>query len=270
MQEPRIERSAIRATLAVREAALLKFFARKRPTVQEITPDVFMGDHGPSIFFVASLQMLPFSHEPDSAPSFHAIIDELGFGPSWLSRFSSEPPRASKFDMWCTDRFFSAHSSKSRGSSLASVEIDEARVYDGRMRSELDYTGFSVSLTLREEVFRPFLKYLASRASPESFRTLMFAVCMPSKPFAFPELRGNPDPWGYDPSGYSYTGERKAIKRFKVDEFSVAIVEYKTPHIEWSPGSAVYERYNVLSASVARMERSPDGANESGPKWPTR
>jgi hypothetical protein len=228
---------------------LWKFFARKRPTVQEITPDVFMGDHGPSIFFVASLRMLPFSFEPNSAPYFHANIDELGFGPSWLSRFSSEPPRASKFDMWCTDRFFFAHSGKSRGSSLASVAIDEVRVYDGRMRSELDYTGFSVSLTLREEVFRPFLKYLVSWASAEEFRPPMFAVRMPSKPFAFPELRGNPDPWGCDPSGgYSYTRELRAIKRFKVDEFSVAILEYKTPHIKWSPGSAVYERYNILSA----------------------
>jgi hypothetical protein len=232
-------------------ATLLKFFARTRPAVQEITPDVFMGDHGPSIFFVASLQMLPFSQEPNSALSFRASINEFGFGPSWLRRFSSEPPRASQFDMWCTDRFFSAHSGKSRGGSLASVEIDEARVYDGRMRSELDYTGFRVSVTLREEAFRPFLTYLVSRESAEKLRSPMFAVRMPSKPFAFLELRGNPDVWS---GGFSYTRKLKPIKRFKVDEFSVAILEYKTPHREWSPGSAVYERYNVLSAQQQWLE----------------
>jgi hypothetical protein len=30
--------------------------ARKRPAVQEITPDQFMGEHGPSMFFVGRLQ----------------------------------------------------------------------------------------------------------------------------------------------------------------------------------------------------------------------
>ena len=53
----------------------------------------------------------------------------------------------------------------------------------------------------------------------------MFAVRMPSKPFVFPELRGNPDVWSGE---FSYTRELKPIKQFKVDEFSVAILEYKT------------------------------------------
>ena len=93
--------------------------------------------------------------------------------------------------------------------------------------------------------------YLVSRGSAEKLRSPMFAVRMPSKPFVFPELRGNPDVWS---GGFSYTRELKPIKRFKVDEFSVAILEYKTPHIERSPGSAVYERYNVLSARRQWLE----------------
>jgi hypothetical protein len=51
----------------------------------------------------------------------------------------------------------------------------------------------------------------------------------------------------------------KVIKRFKVDEFSVAMVETKTPYINPytdPPGWAVHERYNVLSARKFFMARN--------------
>jgi hypothetical protein len=225
---------------------LRAIFARERPAVREITPDEFMGEHGLSMFFVARLSMLPeFPNELNSVSYFHATIDELGFGRSWLSRFSAEPPKDPRFGGWTTDRFFFAQSSKGRGNSLARVEIDEANVYDQQMRVELDYTGFRVSVTLNEETFRHLLEYVAARASWEEFRAPVFAVRMPSKPFVFPDRRGSPEYWL---GGNSYTKNLRAIGRFKPDEFSVAIVECKTPYIKWSPGSTVYERYNVLSA----------------------
>ena len=243
---------------------MLEFFTRKRPTVQEIGPDIFMGKNGPSIFFVGRLEV--FWRSPDelnSLPYFRANIDELGFGESWLSRFSSEPPRAPQgssldgsvefLDVWCQDRFFFAQSGKSRRNSLASVDIKEKKVYDHRMRGDIDYTGFMVSVTLSEEAFRPFLKYVGALASLEDFRGPMFAVRMPSRPFTFPDLRRIPNPWAY--AGTSIN-DLKVIRRFKVDEFSVAIVEYKIPYIKWSPGSTIYERYNVLSAKNFFMVRN--------------
>jgi hypothetical protein len=131
------------------ETALFGLFARKQLTVREITPDAFMGENAPSMFFVASFTMPPeFASELNSRSNLYGAIDELGFGESWLSRFSSEPPRASRFDLWCTDRFFFAQSGQSQGNSLASVEICEERVYDNKMRGDLDYTGFRLSLTL--------------------------------------------------------------------------------------------------------------------------
>jgi hypothetical protein len=82
---------------------------------------------------------------------------------------------------------------------------------------------------------------------------IFYAVRMPSRPFAFPDLRGLPDPWS---CGGTYIKKLKVIKRFKVDEFSVAMVEYKTLYIKRSPGSTVYERYNVLSAQKFFMARN--------------
>lgn len=217
-----------------------------------MTPDHFRGEHGPSIFFIARLQMLPVHHELNSVSHFHATIDELGFGQGWLSRFSSEPPRDPRFDTSYTDRFFYAQSGKSRGRSLARVEIDEANVYDWQLRSEVDYTGFRLSVTLSEEAFRPFLKDLASRASREEFCGPIFAVRMASKPFPFPKLRGSPSPF---PGPGEATQGLKAIKYFKVNELSVAFVEYKTPHVKWSPEMGLGERYNVLSAQKFFMTR---------------
>lgn len=227
-------------------SALLEFLRPKRPAVQDMTPDAFMGEQSPSMVFVARFSLLPeSSKELDSAPSFNAAIDELGFGRSWSSRLSSEPPRDSRFDTSYTDRFLFVQSGKSQGRSLASVAIDEATVYDWQLRSDIDFTGFRVSVTLREDAFRPLLKYIGAQASWEESRAPVFAVHLPSEPFAFPELRGSPAPFA---GGNNYTKKLNPIRRFKVDEFSAAIVDYKTPYIKWSPGMALHERYHVLSA----------------------
>jgi len=50
---------------------------------------VFKGESGPSIFFVASFVMSPeLPSELNSRSNLNGNIDELGFGESWLSRFS--------------------------------------------------------------------------------------------------------------------------------------------------------------------------------------
>ena len=122
----------------------------------------------------------------------------------------------------------------------------------GECAGELDYTGFrAMSVTLREEVFRPFLLYLVSRGSAEKLRVADVCGAHAVEAVCVSGASGNPDVWS---GGFSYTRELKPIKRFKVDEFSVAILEYKTPLVEWSPGSAVYERYNVLSAQRQWLE----------------
>ena len=228
------------------------FLRPKRLAVHEMSPGAFMAEHDPSLVFTARLRTLPeFPDDLGSVSYVHAGIDELGFGRRWSDPFTSQPPRDLRFDEWCTDRFFFAQSAGSRGGSLARVAIDEARVHHGQLRSELDYTGFRVSVALRDDAFRPFLDFVASRASRKEFQAPLFAMRMPSPPFAFPDLRGNPDPWS---AGDAYTRDLQAIRRFKLDEFSLAIVEYRTTE-KPQPGSALAERYDVLSACKFRMVR---------------
>ena len=74
---------------------------------------------------------------------------------------------------------------------------------------------------------------------------------VPSKPFAFPAFRGNPDP---SSGGEEYTRDLEAIGRIEPDEIAVAIVEKRVPNEE-GPARILAERYDVLSARKLFMTR---------------
>jgi hypothetical protein len=209
-----------------------------------------MEEDGTWMFFVARLHGL--SGEPNAVSYCHATIHELGFSRDWSSPLSSEPPpRDPRFDVWYMDRTFFAQSGKTRRASLASVAIDEARVYDQQLRSDIDCTGFRVSVTLPEDAFRLFVTFLVAAPSYEEYLGPLFAMRVPSKPFVFPAFRGNPDP---SSGGEEYTRDLKAIGRLEPDEIAVAIVEKRVPNEE-GPARIFAERYDVLSARKLFMTR---------------
>lgn len=242
---------------AVAETALFKRRARKRLSVQEVAPDAFMGGTSPSMYFVGQLYAYPGLRDQwSSLTDFSARIDELGFGQSWVSPVSSMPPKDSRFDSWCHDRFLHVRSGESRGASLALVEVSEARVYDWKERSDLDYTGFRIDMTLGEDGLRQLLEYVGAPASGqpgEPLHNWTFVLRLPSKPFPFPALRGNSDPWSMRDRCVK---KLKTIKRFKIDEFTVAVIDHQNSSARLPPETALCERYKILSAIAFSMVRS--------------
>ena len=231
---------------------MLNFLRRKRPAIEGISPTAFVNEQGAWMFFVARLHSLPAPGESSSTRYLHARIHELGFSRDWSVPLASEPPpKDPRLDGMCTDRMFFAQSGKTHGGSIAKIAIDEARVYDAQLRSEIDLTGFLVRLTMREDAYRPFVTYLLARPTHDRFLGPLFAMRIASQPFTFPAFRGNPDP---SSGGEEYTKDLKPIRRLEPQELSVAIVERKQ-----SPGdrtsASMHERYEVLSARKFCMTR---------------
>ncbi len=123
----------------------------------------------------------------------------------------------------CSDRFFSFRPDES-GSALGSVEVKEALVYDQYMRGDIDFTGFRVTISLREQACQAYLSHVGMRQPELRDREsrdgrLLFRI--PSRPFAFPMPRGNSDPWTF---GKRVVDPLQAIARFAFDEIEIQLL----------------------------------------------
>src|SRR5689334_24001414 len=94
-------------------------------------------------------------------------IDDLGFCKGPDQALSHRPPRPESvpYDFWCRDRFFHIRADESCRST-GHVEVTEALVYDNRMRGDIDFTGFMVTVSLRKDAYQAYLDYVGMVRMP--------------------------------------------------------------------------------------------------------
>ncbi|WP_315784319.1 hypothetical protein [Bradyrhizobium sp. SZCCHNPS1003] len=153
-------------------------------------------------------------------------IDDIGFCSGLDRALTQRPPRYDivPYDHMCSDRSFFFRPDES-GSSLGSVEVKEALVYDQYMRGDIDFTGFRVTISLREQAYQAYLSHVGLMRQPELRDReswdgrLLFRI--PSRPFAFPMPRGNSDPWTF---GKRVVDPLQVIARFAFDEIEIQLL----------------------------------------------
>src|SRR5262249_25401473 len=103
------------------------------------------------------------------------------------------------------------------------VEFKEALVYDNRMRGEIDFTGFIVTVSLQRGAYQAYLDYIGKVRLPDTLSDpttwdggILFRI--PARPFTFPMPRGSSDPWQMLKP---VVGRLKTIKRFAFDEIEI-------------------------------------------------
>jgi hypothetical protein len=150
-------------------------------------------------------------------------INDLGFSSGLGQALSHRPPRPERvpYDFQCQDRFF-FFKLDDGGSSIGSVEVREALVYDYQMRSEIDFTGFRVTVSLKRDAYQAYLDYIGEVREPTLSDQITWdggiLFRIPSRPFRFPMPRGSSDPWH---PGKQIVGRLKVIKRFAFDEIEI-------------------------------------------------
>jgi hypothetical protein len=92
---------------------------------------------------------------------YRGDINDIGFCSGSDQAISHRPPRPESvpYDFWCSDRFLSFGRDET-SSSVGSVEVSEALVYDNRMHGEIDFTGFSVRVSLQGHAYQAYLDYI--------------------------------------------------------------------------------------------------------------
>jgi hypothetical protein len=156
---------------------------------------------------------------------------------------SNVPERTRDFSpgSFCIDRFITFERGDP-GNALARIELKEKHVRDDYVRSDIDYTGFEVGVTLREDAFRLFQDHLTSiePARSEMFRdSRRLAARIPVRPFVFPPPRGNVDPWN---TLQNVVGKLRPIKRFRADNIIVTMMSHE-PFTSPPTHGTLYERY---------------------------
>jgi hypothetical protein len=150
-------------------------------------------------------------------------IDDLGFSSGPDQALAQRPPRPESvpYDGWCQDRYFLVQPEES-SSSIGSVEVAEALVYDFYMRGDIDFTGSRVIVSLQQDAYQAYLDYVGTMPMRVTSNDgawdgrILFRI--PSHPFAFPMPRGSSSPWD---SGKPIVGPLKQIKQFAFDEIEI-------------------------------------------------
>jgi hypothetical protein len=150
-------------------------------------------------------------------------IDDLGFCSGLDAALSHRAPRPESvpYDGWCQDRYFFLQPDDCSGST-GSVEVAEALVYDNRMHGEIDFTGFSVIVSLQKDAYQAYLDYVGTaRLSVLSNQDIwdgriLFRI--PAQPFVFPMPRGSSSPWD---TKKQVVGRLNSIKQFAFDEIQI-------------------------------------------------
>jgi hypothetical protein len=156
-------------------------------------------------------------------------VDDLGFCSGLDPALSHRAPRPESvpYDGWCEDRYFFFQPDDCSG-SIGSVEVAETLVYDHRMRGEIDFTGFSVIVSLRKDAYQAYLDYVGTvRRSAQSDQDtwdgrILFRI--PSRPFVFPMPRGSSSPWDIKKQ---VVGRLNLIKQFAFDEIQIQALRDK-------------------------------------------
>ena len=191
-------------------------------------------------------------------------IDDLGFCDSLDQSLSHRPPRPETvpYDLWCVDRFLSIRAD-GRSRSIGRVEIAEARVRDNRMRSEIDFTGFKVIISLQTHAYQAYQTYIGKLRMPDLGDSVTWdgrvLFRTPARPFAFPTPRGNSNPW--DCFKKPSVGRLKSIKRFAFDEIEIqALRDEQGRRVQsdgdrsgWEPALSLRSQRSSIGRSLMQM-----------------
>jgi hypothetical protein len=209
-----------------------------------ISQDDLLRYSEPSLFIFGNIYFsYGYFKDPYSFTQIPGSIQDIGFASNWLQPLSNVPARTRDFlpGSFCIDRFITFERGDCRN-ALARIEVKEKHVRDDYVRSDIDYTGFEVCVTLREDAFRLFQDHLTS-IEPERSETFRdsrrLAVRIPVRPFVFPLPRGNVDPWN---TLQNVVGKLRPIKRFRADNIAVTMMS-REPFTSPAADGSLHDRY---------------------------
>ncbi|QPF94902.1 hypothetical protein [Bradyrhizobium commune] len=188
---------------------------------------------------------------------YRGHINDIGFCSGSDQTLSHRPPRPESvpYDFWCSDRFLSLGRDEA-SSSIGSVEVSEALVYDNRMHSEIDFTGFSVTVSLQEHAYEAYLDYIGEvriELGDLDAWDGRILLRIPSRPFAFPLPRGSTTPWE---TRKPVVGQLKSIRGFAFDEIEIqALRDEQGRKVKFDHGTCE-ERAGWQPALSLRAQRS--------------
>jgi hypothetical protein len=236
------------------------------------TPTALMTDARPasSLVVIGRLDSRSLGGGEFFYQSVFGHIDDLGFCRGLDQALSHRPPRPERipYDDWCRDRFL-FFKADDRSRSIGRLEVDEAFVYDNRMRSEIDFTGFRVTISLQTDAYQAYLDYIgdvrvpATLSDPDTWDGRIL-IRIPSRPFAFPMPRGNSDPWNIQKP---VVGRLKPIRRFAFDEIEIQALrdEHGRPvrlddpvgeqRSGWQPALALRAQRRTIARSLINLLR---------------
>nr|WP_294851777.1 hypothetical protein [uncultured Sphingomonas sp.] len=229
-------------------------FSSQKLVTHQISDKTLWSQTQPSLFVAGSLTR-SYAPNHNSHGGFlpHGPISELGF-----TEVVSQPLKSIGVDErhfeggWVSQRSLALDvAPKLR--RLAFVEVREARAYDEYQRGNIDFTGFLISLSLRDDAFRAILELLMPWTEDSDNRRLAFII--PTARFAFPKPRGSDDPW----NSRDAVGKLAVIRRFTIDSLDV-ISMTTIPERGSDPGNGVLERYLPHATSILRLETYGSGA----------
>jgi hypothetical protein len=153
----------------------------------------------------------------------HGRIHDFGFtaGSGLSIEISPPQPNPLPYKSWSADKFLTIRKGGT-GGALGCAEVDEAYVYDDVLRSEIDFSGLRLTLTLNPRAFDAYQAFIGTApihllADYAAWGGAL-ALRIPVEPFSFPEL------WRSLPP---YTSPMRAaevlrrIKAFAFDKFEV-------------------------------------------------
>jgi hypothetical protein len=222
---------------------------------QICSPDEILSESTPSLFIFGSVtRPIGYAESRQSVATLYGHIWEMGFANNWVEPITDLSNRKHDFSSagFVYDRFFTLRVDKS-ARALARIDVDESRVRDDYMRGDLDYTGFTVSLSLRDEAFRLIQDHLEQPVAQdqddwarETSRALTLRI--PAQPFAVPPTRGSADPWG----STNAVGRLKHIRSFSTDRIAVTLRSRRPLEAVAAEGS-LYERYKPWLQSTLEL-----------------
>lgn len=153
----------------------------------------------------------------------HGTISDLGFAEHGGFEITHPAPKAEPVvnGRFYLDKMFVVRSGETQ-SALGHAEIKEDFVYDSHYRSQIDYTGLRLDVTLRRSAFDDYREFIgtvrqSSDTDPTTWRGELL-ISIPARKFEFPKGRGSAPP--YPPPGAEVRNLR-SIKSFNFDRLDI-------------------------------------------------
>lgn len=188
--------------------------------------DKLFGKPSPEQSLIARVRLSSYydSKEQSSIYKYECgTISDLGFADCGTFVIVHHAPKAEPVvsGQFYQDKFFNVRSGDERN-ALGRIDIKEAYVYDFYYRSDIDFTGLRLDLTLRPSAFEEYRRFIGTFPVPPLMDPTDwhgdFLISILSPKFDFPAGHGSDPP--YPPPG-AKVRKLRTVKSFHFDTLDI-------------------------------------------------